>query len=569
MFKNLSITKKLLLPGLLTVFALMFVISIFWAERLSITINQFQQEEQNLAKTFALPPLGEALWNFDPDQATVVLDGLSGMKGFVGAHVFSEGSVFSRKVMDEALFEKASEIRSTLEESEGVQTIKLGTLRATALPIMFGDDAVGKLIMVHDGSHAKAMIDEANSVAIMIGAAGFFGFSIMLMLISRTVTRPISGIVEKIGKLQNGVDEIDIPEAKRRDEVGHLGRALETLRDTQREANEIAQIQKMERIEQERVVNSLSHGLRKLAQGDVTVVLDEPFNPKYEALRSDFNRTVDQLHTMISSASSRVKAMFGDSDALRAAADDLSRRVETQANTLDVSVRDLEQVSEKVKTSAQTATLTCERMREATEAMHSNRTLAHETVEAMQKIDEHSKKISSFTDLINDIAFQTNLLALNAGVEAARAGAEGGGFGVIAVEVRRLAQRSSEASSEIGQVIVESAKTVTHGVELVSRSGESLDQLSGIVEHVATQIEEISSSAMNDSSTLTDVCKNLKHLDNETQYSAANLEETNASIAALRNDAAGLQDAISMFKLEIGPESDAYAYDEQVSSAQY
>jgi methyl-accepting chemotaxis protein len=100
-----------------------------------------------------------------------------------------------------------------------------------------------------------------------------------------------------------------------------------------------------------------------------------------------------------------------------------------------------------------------------------------QAVSAMSRIEESSRKISDIISVIDEIARQTNLLALNAAVEAARAGEAGRGFAVVASEVRNLAQRSSQAAKDIKDLIQNSSNEVGQGVQLVNRTGDSLNEI--------------------------------------------------------------------------------------------
>ena len=102
------------------------------------------------------------------------------------------------------------------------------------------------------------------------------------------------------------------------------------------------------------------------------------------------------------------------------------------------------------------------------------RALVENAVSAMTGIAQSSREISEIIGVIDDIAFQTNLLALNAAVEAARAGDAGKSFGVVAQEVRALAQRSAKAAKEIKSRISVSSEQVERGVVLVGQTGQTI-----------------------------------------------------------------------------------------------
>ena len=162
--------------------------------------------------------------------------------------------------------------------------------------------------------------------------------------------------------------------------------------------------------------------------------------------------------------------------------------------------------------------------------------MAH-AVEAMNQIAESSRKMGEIVGLIEGIAFQTNLLALNAGVEAARAGEAGKGFAVVATEVRALAQRSADAAKDITGIIQSSGRDVVQGVAMISQTQAALNQivtstqdLSEMINHIATASREQSASIMQVDAVVAD-------MDRNTQQNAALVEQSTAAARSLAHEA--------------------------------
>jgi methyl-accepting chemotaxis protein len=170
----------------------------------------------------------------------------------------------------------------------------------------------------------------------------------------------------------------------------------------------------------------------------------------------------------------------------------------------------------------------------------------------MGAITESSRRISEIIGVIDGIAFQTNILALNAAVEAARAGEQGRGFAVVAGEVRTLAQRSSAASKEIRQLILDSVAKVDAGSELADGAGQAMEAIVASVRRAEVLMRDIASSSQEQSLGITQVNQAIAQMDDATQQNAALVEEAAAAAAALQEQARELDAIVGTFKLASG-----------------
>lgn len=336
-----------------------------------------------------------------------------------------------------------------------------------------------------------------------------------------------------------------------RDRNGRLDRIIEIANDvTAMERARIAADQKRAEMEanQSVVVDALRIALKKLSDGDLMSPITDQVSPDYEGLKQDFNAAVNRLSEAMLGVLENADLIRGEASEISNAADDLSRRTEKQAATLEQTATALDQLTSSVRSAAEGAARANQMVGNAKSSAENGGNVVRRAVDAMSAIESSSSKIAKITGVIDDIAFQTNLLALNAGVEAARAGEAGRGFAVVASEVRALAQRSSEAAREINDLISDSGNHVKMGVKLVADTGEALKAIVNSVTEISAQVSDIAVSAREQSSGLAEINTAVNQLDQVTQQNAAMFEETTAASHALTSEAEALSRAVSLFK---------------------
>jgi len=305
-----------------------------------------------------------------------------------------------------------------------------------------------------------------------------------------------------------------------------------------------------------RAVQEIGEGLGRLAAGNLVQRLERPFIPDLDRLRVDFNAAVERLEAAVGGVVNGAEVIASATREIAVAADDLARRTEQQAASLEETSAAVAGIAITVRKTADSAGEAHRVAARAKADAQSSGEVVGKAVAAMSRIEKSSSDIEQITSTIDEIAFQTNLLALNAGVEAARAGEAGRGFAVVASEVRALAQRSAEAAKEIKHLIASSSSEVVAGVGLVTRAGEALEQIVQRVSEINEVIAAIASSASDQSASLQQVDVVVNQMDQDTQKNAAMVEQTTAASHNLRREAEGLAESVRMFRVSARREAE-------------
>ena len=299
-------------------------------------------------------------------------------------------------------------------------------------------------------------------------------------------------------------------------------------------------------------LSAIADVLNSLASGDLTRTMDGDYRGTFGQLKDDTNTTVERLREVVGRIKEATEAINTAAQEIAAGNQDLSSRTEEQASSLEETASSMEELNATVRQNADNARKANELATSSNEIATRGGQMVKQVVDTMSGIQASSKKIADIVGVIDSIAFQTNILALNAAVEAARAGEQGRGFAVVATEVRNLAQRSATAAKEIKQLIGESVDKVEGGAQLVNEAGTTMDEVVTSFQQVAKLVMDITNASREQSSGIEQVTQAVSQMDEVTQQNAALVEEAAAAAESLEEQASGLVQAVSMFKLDEG-----------------
>lgn len=299
-------------------------------------------------------------------------------------------------------------------------------------------------------------------------------------------------------------------------------------------------------------LNALVADANRMASGDLSLVVRTGASGAIGLLQQAQMQLSVNLRTVVHDVREEVEQLLAVVREIAAGNFDLSSRTEAQASSLEQTAASMEEITGTVNQSAASAVHGAEMAHETSDVSRRGNAAVEAVSESMSGITESSKRVQEITQVIESVAFQTNILALNAAIEAARAGDAGRGFSVVAAEVRSLAQRTATAAREIKQLLTESSARLTIGSQHTAAALKWMHTVLDSVVRVGTVLDEISASASEQKTGISQVNEAVSHIDAMTQQNAAMVEQLAAAAQSLYGQVESVSNSMRLFRLETG-----------------
>jgi len=522
---------------------------------------------------------------YDMQKYMVLPEKQTGEKVLAETKVFVEGikALTATPAVQSTLLTQTGEFTKWFTEVTKTDETITNRIAAYQEAVKNADPVIQAFLQNAVAKEAQAVVrmektsDLVQKTVIGVGLAAVLLGVLIAFGLAKGLTRQINHIMELLGEMGLG-NFTARTEVISSDELGQMATSLNAMLDN---ITILIQSQEERDAIQESIMKLMVE-INELTEGDLTARA-EVTEDITGAIADSFNTMAEQFGGIVRQVKTATHAVDQTASDVSGLTIDLATKSIGQTKQVNNAIQAIHDIAESIRLVSQNAARSAEvsiasriNAREGAEAVEKTnlamdeiREQINETARSIKRLGESSMEIGNVVEIINNIADRTSILALNASIQAAMAGDAGHGFAVVAEEVQRLAESSSNSTKQIDMLVKsiqseikdvsnrmdESISKVVQGSKLADGAYGKLQEIESVSNNLADLIESITQAAAKQVQMSESVVESMVAVGDVSNETSLTSQETASLMDLLNKTARGLRESVEVFKVEITPQA--------------